>query len=345
MSALKRYKDAEKSFSKRSAALFRRIWSSITVAFARFIKAGRQKLSIMLVPHTQKKIVNIQISFFGLAGIVSVFVVGLSVLGWGAGNYNNVAGKLAGKTTSLQNTQSDLDAMRDNMSRLVKASHAFQLTLDSTFSRIGVKRSSPAESSRTGDMSSFFSDSATSKGRVREVTEIDQIASVIEQSIKPLDELGSMFSTQGEILSEIPNLWPIKGGIGHVSMYYGQNENPIYGSWYMHKGIDISTFRTGDPVLATADGKIVTVAFDIGLGNHIVIEHKYGFLTRYAHLKAFKVQKGDVVQQGQVIGYIGNTGLSTGPHLHYEVHLGTETIDPLRFLNSRTNGIMVGSTE
>ncbi len=345
VSALKRYKDAEKSFAKRSAALFRRLWGVCSDAFARFVKAGRQKLTIMFVPHTQKKIVNIQISFFGLAGILTVFVVGMSILGWGAGNYNKVAGKLAGKTTSLQATQSDLDAMRDNMSRLVKASHAFQLTLDSTFSRIGVKQSSPAESSRTGDMSSFFANSVLSKGRVREVTEIDQIASLIEKSIKPLDELGAMLSSQGDILSEIPNLWPIKGGIGHISMYYAQNENPIYGSWYMHKGIDISTFRTGDPVLATADGKIVTVAFDIGMGNHIVIEHKYGFLTRYAHLKAFKVQKGQMVQQGQIIGYIGNTGLSTGPHLHYEVHLGTETIDPLRFLTSRTNGTTVGFSE
>jgi murein DD-endopeptidase MepM/ murein hydrolase activator NlpD len=87
--------------------------------------------------------------------------------------------------------------------------------------------------------------------------------------------------------------------------------------------------------MAAADGKVVSVAYDTSMGNNIIIEHKHGFLTRYAHLSAFKVQKGAIVKQGQIIGYIGNTGLSTGPHLHYEVHLGTETIDPLQFLNIR----------
>jgi murein DD-endopeptidase MepM/ murein hydrolase activator NlpD len=172
-------------------------------------------------------------------------------------------------------------------------------------------------------------------GRLREVADIERVTGYLEQSIQPLKELGATVAAQGSILTEIPNLWPIRGGIGHISMHYGQNENPIYGSWYMHRGIDISTFRSGDPIVATADGKVVTVAFDQGLGNYIILEHKHGFLTRYAHLKAFNVQKGQTVQQGQVIGFIGNTGLSTGPHLHYEVHLGSETIDPLRFLNIR----------
>jgi len=337
LSTLKRYKDLEKSFSKRLSGSVVRAFSSMGTWFGRLFRAGRQKMTIMLVPHTEKRILNLQISFFGLAACVLVLVGAAGALAFATVGYSEVAGKLAGKSDTLRSTQSDLDAIRDTTSRLMKAAKAFQGALDATLSKIGMQPQSSPDARRDGDLAAFFDSSDLGSGRLREASEIDRVTDYLERSVKPLQELGATVAAQGTILTEIPNLWPIKGGIGHISMYYGQNENPIYGSWYIHKGIDISTFRAGDPVLSTADGKVVAVAFDVGLGNYIIIEHKHGFLTRYAHLKAFKVQKGQLVQQGQVIGYIGNTGLSTGPHLHYEVHLGTETIDPLRFLNIKSN--------
>ncbi len=336
LATLKRYKDLEKSLAKRSGSFLRKSFSSFIAAFSRLIRAGKQKMTIMLVPHSEKRILNIQISFFGLVSLFTVIFGAAGFLTWSSADYGDVVGKLAGKTTALKSTQADLDAIRDSTTRLVKAARSFQAALDSTLSSIGIKGQADAASRADGDLAAFFSPSEIGSGRLREAAEIERVTGYLEQSIKPLNELGDTIAAQGGILSEIPNIWPIKGGIGHISMYYGQNENPIYGSWYIHKGIDLSTFRSGDPILATADGKVVTVAYDISLGNYIILEHKHGFLTRYAHLSAFKVQKGAVVKQGQIIGYIGNTGLSTGPHLHYEVHLGTETIDPLRFLNIRT---------
>jgi murein DD-endopeptidase MepM/ murein hydrolase activator NlpD len=74
-----------------------------------------------------------------------------------------------------------------------------------------------------------------------------------------------------------------------------------------------------------------------GFGNYIIIRHKHGFYTRYAHLLSSRVKNGQKVQQGEVIGYIGNTGLSTGPHLHYEVHIGSDVVDPYKFLNIRSS--------
>ncbi len=337
MATLKRYKDLEKSFAKRVGTLFRRFFSSAGDKLSRFFRAGRQKVTIMLVPHSEKRILNLQISFFGLAAFLVVILGAAGFLTYSSIGYGDVVGKLVGKSDALKTTQADLDAIRDSTARLVKAARSFQAALDSTLSGIGINGQADASARADGDLAAFFSPSEIGSGRLREAAEIERVSGYLERSVKPLNELGDTIEAQGGILSEIPNIWPIKGGIGHISMYYGQNENPIYGSWYIHKGIDLSTFRSGDPILATADGKVVTVAYDISLGNYIVIEHKHGFLTRYAHMSAFKVQKGAVVKQGQIIGYIGNTGLSTGPHLHYEVHLGTETIDPLRFLNIRSN--------
>jgi murein DD-endopeptidase MepM/ murein hydrolase activator NlpD len=121
-------------------------------------------------------------------------------------------------------------------------------------------------------------------------------------------------------------------------MFFGQNENPFTGQYYIHKGIDLSTYRQGDPIVATADGQVVTVDYEAeGFGNYVIIKHKHGFYTRYAHMQQSRVTTGQRVQQGEVIGYIGNTGLSTGPHLHYEVHIGSDVVDPFKYLNIRSS--------
>jgi murein DD-endopeptidase MepM/ murein hydrolase activator NlpD len=121
-------------------------------------------------------------------------------------------------------------------------------------------------------------------------------------------------------------------------MYFGQNPDPFTGQNYIHKGIDISTHRQGDPIVATADGQVVAVEYEQGgLGNNVIIRHKHGIYTRYAHMLNFRVRVGDRVQQGDVIGNIGNTGLSTGPHLHYEVHIGSDVVDPYKYLNIRSS--------
>lgn len=85
--------------------------------------------------------------------------------------------------------------------------------------------------------------------------------------------------------------------------------------------------------MATANGQVVTVGYDDGYGNYVVIKHKHGIYTRYAHLGTVRVEKGDQVSQRQIIGTIGNTGISTGPHLHYEIHIGSDVVDPSPYIN------------
>ena len=99
--------------------------------------------------------------------------------------------------------------------------------------------------------------------------------------------------------------------------------------------MDFSTWRSGDPIIATANGRVVTAAFDASYGYYVVIQHKYGYYTRYAHMSRFIVTKGQTVSQGDVIGYVGNTGVTTGAHLHYEVHIGSEVVDPAEFVKNK----------
>ena len=244
------------------------------------------------------------------------------------------------KDQHLKNAQASLDQIRDEVSHLLKEVRNFEPVLSSTLSAlgadvIGTDRTSMASA---GDLSSFFDVKESPAGTLREVEDLRRLSSFLNSATTPIKEIGTLLNSQGALLTEIPSIWPIRGGIGHISMFFGQNENPFTGQYYIHKGIDISTYRQGDPIVATADGQVVSVDYDReGFGNNVIIRHKHGFYTRYAHMLSFRVHAGQRVQQGEVIGHIGNTGLSTGPHVHYEVHLGSDVVDPYKYINIRSS--------
>ena len=138
-------------------------------------------------------------------------------------------------------------------------------------------------------------------------------------------------------LTEISFIWPIRGDLGNITMNFGQNIHPIFGQTFFHNGIDITTYRSGDPIIAAADGKVITAEYNVEFGYYILIEHNHGFHTLYAHMSNLIVQVGQNVQQGEIIGFIGSTGISTGPHLHFEIHSLFEAIDPLLYITKLTD--------
>jgi murein DD-endopeptidase MepM/ murein hydrolase activator NlpD len=325
----------ENALYARVSARIAAALASFRASLARIKTAGRQRITIMLIPHTEKRIVNLQLSFFALGGIVAAAGLILLAFVFSAARFSDTANKLHSRSSDLASTQADLDAIRDQTSQLVVAAKRFESALSGTLGQVGTGPAGPNSPVQTGDLASFFESSESGAGSVREIGELQRVTDYLEKSVDPLKELGSLLQNQSSVLTEIPNIWPVKGG-SHISMYYGQNENPFTGQWYLHKGVDISTYRSGDPVLSTADGRVLGIGYDSSLGNYVIIQHSHGFFTRYGHLMAFRVTKGQKVKQGQAIGLLGNTGLTTGPHLHYEVHLGTGVIDPLKFLNIRT---------
>jgi murein DD-endopeptidase MepM/ murein hydrolase activator NlpD len=130
------------------------------------------------------------------------------------------------------------------------------------------------------------------------------------------------------MLANAPSLWPVTGTI---TSSFGERQDPFNGEGAFHSGIDIAT-AYGDPVRATADGEVLKAAFGNGYGREVLIDHDNGIQTLYGHLSGFAVTAGEHVSRGQVIGYVGTSGRSTGPHLHYEVRIHDTPVNPHKYL-------------
>jgi murein DD-endopeptidase MepM/ murein hydrolase activator NlpD len=141
-------------------------------------------------------------------------------------------------------------------------------------------------------------------------------------------DLIAAINTRRDLLSSTPSIWPTKGWI---SSNFGYRTSPFTGKREFHKGLDISG-PSGTPVYAPANGKVSFTGTDGGYGLCIVLNHGNGITTRYAHLNRTGVKVGQNVSRGEMIGLMGNTGRSTGPHLHYEVRLNGVFVNPERFI-------------
>jgi murein DD-endopeptidase MepM/ murein hydrolase activator NlpD len=129
-------------------------------------------------------------------------------------------------------------------------------------------------------------------------------------------------------MADAPTLWPVAGPI---TSSFGERQDPFNGEGAFHSGIDISS-SFGQAVRATADGFVVTAGLANGYGREIMIDHGHGIQTLYGHLSGFAVTSGEQVKIGQVIGYVGTSGRSTGPHLHYEVRIRNTAVNPYKYL-------------
>lgn len=142
------------------------------------------------------------------------------------------------------------------------------------------------------------------------------------------EELTQAMRDRRSLWSSTPSIWPVKGWL---TSGFGNRVSPFTGHLAMHNGIDVAT-RRDTPVVAPANGVVSHEGFDSGLGRVLKIAHGYGMQTLYGHLAKSNMRIGQRVKRGDVIGLVGNTGLSTGPHLHYEVYINGLPVNPLRYI-------------
>lgn len=161
---------------------------------------------------------------------------------------------------------------------------------------------------------------------------VDIITKQLAVQSKSLDQILTLAKAKDKILSAIPAIQPVKNEeLRRMASGFGYRSDPFTKARKMHRGMDFSA-KQGTPIYATGDGIIKRADNSLsGYGNHIEIDHGYGYLTLYAHLSKYNVRPGARVKRGAVIGYVGSTGRSEAPHLHYEVHKDGKVVNPINF--------------
>jgi murein DD-endopeptidase MepM/ murein hydrolase activator NlpD len=161
---------------------------------------------------------------------------------------------------------------------------------------------------------------------------LDRLSKQLYIQSKSFDEVSKLVKNKAKLLASIPAIQPISNEeLKHQPSGFGWRTHPIYKTPEFHPGMDFASSE-GTEIHATGDGVILRADnMAQGYGNHVVIDHGYGYETLYGHMSKFIVRAGQQVKRGQLIGYVGSTGLSTAPHVHYEVHKNGQIVNPINF--------------
>ena len=292
----------------------------------------------MLIPHSEKRVFNLQLNTYALvfAFVLAVAIVGgfvyLATVFTGTDRLASEAGD------RLEEAEASLEQVRLELGEFFQVWDDFESTLEGTVQRLDIDDADAGVVPVAGgDLASLLDLEQAPQGEMQELQELDRVIASLRTAMGPLGDIADVLDLHQQLLSDIPNFWPVINGRGVVTMEFGPNIHPIEGVWYMHKGIDIA-YSAGTPIVAAANGVVTDSGFDSvsGYGGFVEIDHNYGFKTKYGHMRQFDVSPGDEVVQGQRIGTMGNTGTSTGSHLDFQIWIGTENIDPAYFLKLST---------
>ena len=337
MSPASQYKKIEKAFVEVLEKRIKLRWQNTVTFVKRVYQKGRQRFTVMFIPHSEKRIFNFQISVFTL--IFFVFILSVLVIGFIglSTHFTSTNATIAKVSKNLTASEASLESFKDEIVELRKVIKDFKTQMEDVLTVVGTDQAKNfLERGTGGELPTLVNLGDSEEGSLRDLSDLRTLRAYLQNAVQPLGEIHSVLLAQKELLVDIPTLWPLKGAQGNITNTFGPAKHPFTGGWYLHTGIDIA-WGYGVPIVATANGKVQNVDYDpMGLGNYLAIRHKYGFYTRYGHLDKIIVQKGQEVRRGQVIGYMGSSGLSTGPHVHYEVRIGTHLVDPLQFLSIKS---------
>lgn len=160
---------------------------------------------------------------------------------------------------------------------------------------------------------------------------VDELAAKVYVQSKSFDELGKLAANKTVFLSCIPAIQPISNkDLKRIASGFGYRIHPIFKTHKFHSGIDF-TAPNGTPIYATGNGRVESAENGNGYGNHVIVNHGFGYRSLYAHMSRMKVRPGQKIQRGELLGYVGSTGTSTAPHVHYEIIKGDNKINPINY--------------
>ncbi len=272
----------------------------------KFLKLIVTPITIMMVPHSRTKMFSVRIPFVGIAFSVVMFLVGTAYLG-----------AVSVRTIEYYNMRDRLSYVSSQFVELKTTMYSLKLAENEFRKLVALKSKTEvlekAEFSDTGSL------------------DMEVLRKQISDSMESVIDIKKYIAEQKDIYLATPFGFPAPG---LISSSYGYREHPKYGDEKFHSGLDISV-PLGTPVKTTADGIVSFAGWTPGGGNTVVVEHGHGFSTAYAHNRKLLVKIGQRVARGEVLAQSRSTGVSTGPHVHYEVWKSGRHVNPNTFLTRR----------
>ena len=281
--------------------------------------------TIIFVPHARAKFRKLKVSHRLLFSIISLVTSSLCLSTFFSVQY----------FTSLSQTH-ELSKLRRENKELQTANEQFGKSVESLRNQLTTVEDRTRKLAIIAGITTLDESSQGGSGGVRNEElnanpyrdDVDKMTFRSHSLDNDLSVLEQKFTAQSRLLSSTPSIAPVRG---ILTDGFGGRSDPFTGEAGQHHAIDISS-AVGQPIRSPADGIIVKSEWANGYGNVIYISHGYGYSTRYGHLSSFAVRAGQRVKRGDIIGYVGSTGRSTGPHLHYEVRVNNNPVNPLEYI-------------
>lgn len=305
------------------------------------MKRPKQYFTLMVVPHSEESTYSLRLPL-GVGQFLAVlFVLGIAAYTIVLFAYRGALedareASILREVNRLQ--QDEINALAYETQQLLEQLEQIEDLAERASETIGVDiaaevQGDQAAMTRRGSGNRLYASRSSGRSEMqildRTLGNINVLQQVIPERAGNLDQLKEEIDEYLRRLASTPSIWPTTG---RLTSGFGRRRSPFNASIIeFHHGVDIAnSFRT--PIYATADGVVVFAGFRGGWGRLIIISHGYGFETHYAHLSRYAVSEGTRVTKGQVIGCMGNTGRSTGVHLHYEVHVNGVAVNPMNYM-------------
>jgi murein DD-endopeptidase MepM/ murein hydrolase activator NlpD len=281
--------------------------------------------TIIFVPHARAKFRKLKVSHRLLFSLISLVSTSLCLSTFFSVQY----------FTSLSQTH-ELSKLRHENRELQSANEQFGKSVESLRTQLRTVEDRTRKLAIIAGITTLDEASQGGSGGLRNDElagspyrdDVDKMSFRSNRLHKDLSELEERFVAQSRMLSSTPSIAPVRG---ILTDGFGGRSDPFTREPGQHNAVDISS-AVGQPIRSPADGIVVKAEWASGYGNVIYISHGYGYSTRYGHLSSFAVRPGARIKRGEVIGYVGSTGRSTGPHLHYEVRVNNNPVNPLEYI-------------
>ena len=289
----------------------------------------RKRYYIMFVARdSDGQLLKIPIPLHYLYVFVAGAVIGMFTITGMAGSYT----RMLMKTMRFNQLRSEKEALKKNYNQLEKVAQQKEIqvaSLGSLASQVSALYGLKPEPRSALDVQD-------ETGQDRFANSLDQLEALRDSAMSGVATTALGFGAHNVTLSDwarlaaSPTLWPVEG---RIASSFGERLDPFSGEGAFHRGVDI-TARFGQPIIAPADGIVQFAGIENGYGRTVILNHGHGVSTLYGHMSGFAVLEGQRIERGDTIGYVGTSGRSTGPHVHYEVHINDVPVNPYKYLRN-----------